>query len=80
MELRLQIAQTRLEELGFKFIDVGCFERTSDSLTVQLGQIPEGLIIRPLDAETMEPTAPNYLCEADAEFEQSLKLLGAIAA
>jgi hypothetical protein len=75
----LNTAETRLRLLGFRFLDMGCFEHPN-GMTLQLGGIPDGLTIRPLDPKTMEPTAPNYLCEDDREFEQALLLLGAIAA
>jgi hypothetical protein len=74
----LTTAETRLRLLGFRFLDVGCFEHPN-GMTLQLGGIAEGLVIRPLDPNTMEPTAPNYLCEDDRDLEQSLLLLGAIA-
>jgi hypothetical protein len=73
----LQTAETRLRLLGFKFIDIGCFER-SDGMTLQLGALTDGLIIRPLCPKTMEPIAPNYLLETDQDFEQALLLLGAV--
>jgi hypothetical protein len=72
----LTTAETRLRLLGFRFLDVGCFEHPN-GMMLQLGGIDHGLTIRPLNPQTMEPTAPNYLCEDDREFEQALRLLGA---
>jgi hypothetical protein len=72
----LTTAETRLRLLGFRFLDIGCFEHPN-GMMLQLGGIDDGLTIRPLNPQTMEPTAPSYLCEDDREFEQALHLLGA---
>jgi hypothetical protein len=73
----LEVGDKRLTQLGFDFIDVGCYEHPNGKV-LQLGNSVDGLLIRPLCPGSMEPTAPSYLCENPAEFEQALLLLGAV--